>query len=56
MISYMISEDNDLDYDISGLLQHCKRVGELIIADGGNPAVAGLEVRSGRKEGRNVGN
>ena len=36
---------------VSSLLQHCKRGGVPVIADGGNPAVAVLEVRSGRKEG-----
>ena len=41
---------------VSGLLQNCKRGGVLVIADGGNPAVVGPEVRSGRKEGRDVGN
>jgi len=41
---------------VSCLLQHCKRGGVLVIADGGNPAVVGPVVRRGRKEGREVGN
>ncbi len=46
----------NLERLVSGLLQHCKRGGVLVTADGGNPAVVGPEVRSGRKEGRDVGN
>jgi hypothetical protein len=46
----------NLEHLVSCLLQHCKRVGVLVIADGRNLAVTGLEVRSCRKEGRDVGN
>jgi hypothetical protein len=46
----------NLERLVSGLLQCCKRGGVLVIADGGNPAVVGLEVWSGGKEGRDVGN
>jgi len=46
----------NLERLVSGLLQNCKRGGVLVIADGGNPAVGCPEVRSGRKEGRDVGN
>ncbi len=44
----------NLELLISSLLQHCKHGGVLVIADGGNLAVVRLEVRNGRKEGRDA--
>ncbi len=46
----------NLERLVSGLLQHCECGGVLVITDGRNPAVVGPEVRSGGKEGRDVGN
>ncbi len=41
---------------VVGLLQTFEGCCVLVIADAGNPDVAGPEVRSGGKEGCNVGN
>jgi hypothetical protein len=46
----------NLERLVRGLVQHCKHGGVRVISDGGNLAVVELEVRSGRKEGSDVGN